>query len=641
MSDAKKYAEWIVANPDKKGSDEFNTVVKAYKLARPKQIKEAPVTPQGTMIDRFAEPAKAIASSAGNTVAGGLLGVKESLDPRTAPGAGARAVQESRNASFQPQTIEGQKGMADVGVLMQTVANQFKVPVAVAAGIADAVFMGSSPQEATETFEDVARKGLGKTLGDNTLDATGSPLLATGAQILPEALVEIAGSKGATGAINRLRPPPRTYSFIDERTGLPTKAFDKALEAKGLSVDNVGDTGDLKFLPDNAKPKEAVNLLLEKKMRNGDTDDALWPYQLNNKGKVETDMLAKDAVRQGFEGADLQSIKVANDPTKAKMQNMIAVTKRRNVDSSTLERPTDVIGESVLGRFDYIRRSANEAKLELDQIAGTRLRGKAVDLDEIETNFLGEMERLDVDVNRNTVPPTLDFGGSLIAKDKTSQRVIRDIVDLLGYKASPNAQRAHKLKRQLDTLIDFKKQSAGGLTEAGRNVAKSVRASLNRAVRDIDDDYARVNDTLSESLGAMEDFQRALGGSIDVFASGANKAIGQDLRGLLSNRKSRVRLENAVNEIDTVARNMGGSFGDDINVLVNFANTLENRFGVVAKNSLKGEFVSGAKQAARGREGVKEAVIERATEALERSRGINDKNAMLTIEALVKRKRKQ
>ena len=63
MSDAKKYAEWIVANPDKKGSDEFNTVVKAYKLAAPKQIKEAPVTPQGTMIDRFAEPAKAIASS--------------------------------------------------------------------------------------------------------------------------------------------------------------------------------------------------------------------------------------------------------------------------------------------------------------------------------------------------------------------------------------------------------------------------------------------------------------------------------------------------------------------------------------------------------------------------------------------------
>ena len=75
--------------------------------------------------------------------------------------------------------------------------------------------MGSSPQEATETFEDVARKGLGKTLGDNTLDATGSPLLATGAQILPEALVEIAGSKGATGAINRRQE--RTLSLMREQ----------------------------------------------------------------------------------------------------------------------------------------------------------------------------------------------------------------------------------------------------------------------------------------------------------------------------------------------------------------------------------------------------------------------------------------
>ena len=610
----------------------------SLKQAAPKQIKEAPVTPQGTMIDRFAEPARAIASSVGNTVAGGLLGVKESFDPRTSPGAGARAVQESRNASFQPQTIEGQKGMAAAGGMIETIANQFKVPVAVAAGIADAVFMGSSPQEATETFEDVARKGLGKTLGDNTLDATGSPLLATGAQILPEALVEIAGSKGATGAINRLRPPPRTYSFIDERTGLPTKAFDKALEAKGLSADNVGDAGDLKFLPDNTTPKQAVDLILKKKMRDGDKDDALWPYQLDKKGQVEPDLLAQDAVRQGFEGADLQSIKAANPQTKAKMQNMIAVTRRRMVDSTIVERPTTVVGDSVMARFDYISRSASEAAVELKKIADTKLMGKSINLDDIESDFLSEMDRLYISVDRSSIPPKLDFSGSDISKDLTSQKAIQDVVDLLSYDSSPNAFRAHRIKRQLDALVDYRKKDSGGLTDAGKNVIKAMRRSLNNSIRDVDADYARVNDTLSESLGAMEDLDKAVGASINLNAPQAASALGTNLRRLLSNGQTRGNLDNAVSEIDAVARNLGGNFGDDVNSLMHFANTLENRFGIVAKNSFGGQVAAGAKQASRGFEGLKEAAIDKAAEALERSRGINDNSAINTLHALVKRK---
>ena len=37
---AEKYAEWIVANQDKKGTPEFETVAQAYKLARNKTTHE-------------------------------------------------------------------------------------------------------------------------------------------------------------------------------------------------------------------------------------------------------------------------------------------------------------------------------------------------------------------------------------------------------------------------------------------------------------------------------------------------------------------------------------------------------------------------------------------------------------------------
>src|SRR3990167_4504994 len=64
MATAEEYAKWIVANKDKKGTPEFETVAKAYELARG-QTAPAPAasqadvrkaeTPQPTLFDRVLE----------------------------------------------------------------------------------------------------------------------------------------------------------------------------------------------------------------------------------------------------------------------------------------------------------------------------------------------------------------------------------------------------------------------------------------------------------------------------------------------------------------------------------------------------------------------------------------------------------
>ena len=72
-------------------------------------------------------------------------------------------------------------------------------------------------------------------------------------------------------------------------------------------------------------------------------------------------------------------------------------------------------------------------------------------------------------------------------------------------------------------------------------------------------------------------------------------------------------------------------------ILTNFANILDDKFGAVAKTSLKGEVGGAIKQGLRGREGFVEAAIDKGAEAVEKARGINDQNAFKVMEALIRR----
>lgn len=599
------------------------------------------------------EPALAVGSAAGRAVAGGVAGIFQALNPLAEEGAGAETVREFQQGAFQPETQAGKEGLEALGGLVQKGIDIANFPISGIVGLVELV-SGQGLDQAVETIKSTQEKGISTTAGRRVFEETGSPLAATIAETAPEAALSLLGfgpavagttaaARGATRvatrgvqtaaeAISSIRRP----QLVDVNTGLPTPAFSRALESKGLTVDNLID--GIPDLPSDVTPKQAVNLVIKDKLIAGARDDALAPFNLSRIGAVQDDIIANEALRQGFQRGDVQAAKTASNATKVGMRDMLKKTRQIKANSSLANefRPTDVIGTSVLKRFTHIRESANTARLELDNIAKTRLEFVAINADGVRNNFLSEMDRLDVGVDTSTIPPKLDFEGSLISKDRTSQRVIKDVVDLLSEPRAPDALRAHKLKRQLDNLIDFRKKAVGGLTEAGRNVAKSIRKSLNDSIREVSDEYAAVNDILSESIGTLDEFQRVLGPSIDVFKEGAEKAIGQDLKGLISNRKSRVRLENSVNSLDKTAKNLGGQFDDDVADLVSFAEVLDDKFGVIAKGGFKGQAASAFKQAAEGREGIKAAVIERGAEAVEKARGINEQNAFKAMQELLR-----
>lgn len=466
--------------------------------------------------------------------------------------------------------------------------------------------------------------------------------LASGIKQAAPALSDLSkvGTKEAPNRMPLFRAPPQ---LVDD-FGQMTPAFEKALKKQGVDLINVAD--DIKRLPQDISPERAARDLVTLKLQMKDRDGYLATKRLLPGGVVVDDSLAQEAVKQGFREGDVQAIKVASEGTRQGMRKMLNIRRaiygdeRKGLDM----RPADVIGDAAVKRIEHIRNTANQARIELDRIATNELAGKTINVDKIPNNLISELKALDVALDTSTIPPKANYVGSLISKDRAAQKVINDVIDLLSEKKTPDALRAHKLKRQLDTMINYRKNNQGsqGLTKDGQNIVKSVRRSLNEAIREVSEDYGNVNDTLSKSLDAFDDFQGAMGKSIDMFSPDANKAIGQDLRGLMSNRKTRVNLDAALTKIDDTAVELGGQFSDDIRALVMFDKTLDEKFGNTARRGFAGEVESatarGIDIATGGTAGVMKAGVDFVKGEINKRRNINDHQAFKTLDQLIMRK---
>lgn len=466
--------------------------------------------------------------------------------------------------------------------------------------------------------------------------------LASGIRQAAPALRDLpkAGTKEAQNRMPLFRAPPQ---LVDD-FGQMTPAFEKALKKQGVDLVNVAD--DIKRLPQDISPERAARDLVTLKLQMKDRDGYLATKRLLPSGVVADDSLAQEAVKQGFREGDVQAIKVASEGTRQGMRKMLNIKRaiygdeRKGLDM----RPSDVIGESAVNRLQHIRTTANKARFELDRIASQELAGKQINVDKIPNNLIAELKALDVDLDTSTIPPKARFVGSQISKDRAAQRVINDVIDLLSEDKPADALRAHKLKRQLDTMINYKKNNQGsqGLTEAGEGVVRSVRRSLNDAIREVSDNYGQVNDTLSKSLDAFDDFQAAIGGSTNIFSENADAFIGQNLRSLMSKNQKRVALDSALTKLDDTAVELGGKFSDDIRDLVMFDKTLDEKFGDTARRGFAGEVESatarGIEIATGGTAGVMKAGVDFVKGEINKRRNINDHQAFKTLDQLINRK---
>lgn len=551
----------------------------------------------------------------------GIAGVVASLTPGLDAGVGARTVERVRGAlTIDPITEDSAKVLQGVGGVLDPTLGA----------------IGRGAQSA----------------GEFSADVTGSPLVGTAVETGIQSIPDLLGLKGVkqVAAFNRMQKGNR--ALFDQATGLPSPPLQKALDKRGMDFGAlIGDGDNLPVIFGDKTPEQVVDTIIRDKLISGDKSNALYNLKLGPKGTVINDALGDEALKQGFLKGDIAAAKTANLPTKREMQSMLKMKRSIQADSSkALDfRPSDVVGNNAMKRFNFVRNRANDLRKELDRVAtkelatgknllesgetGGLLKGRQVDPSKVADSYFAGLEKLGVEFDTSTAPPRLDFKNSAISEDKTSQRIIKSVTNILAKGGKVDALKAHELKRQLDTMLDFNKKSAAGLTDAGKKFTGNIRKAVNESIRDVSPRYARINDELSKSLDAMQSFDDALGG-VDAFADNANVAVGTTLRRLLSNVQSRATLDTALTNLDNTAAALGGNFDTDIKRLIQFNNTLDDRFGATARGSFKGEIESamrsGPTQAA------KDFALKKGAEKIEELRGINESNAFNVMTKILK-----
>jgi len=592
------------------------------------------------------EPARAVISSFNTAVEGGIAGIFQALNPFAEEGAGAKTVREFQEGAFTPETAAGKEGLANLGAFVQAGIDIVNFPISGLAGLTELI-SGQGIDQAVQTVKSVQEKGVSSTAGNRVFEETGSPLAATIAEVVPSAAVELLALKGVGQAAKQTQRAAETI-----KTAV-APSVGKALEA-------TKDVSQALFNFQSPTKQKIAQLIQEGtgdvatarfKLAEGETfkpKTKLGQFISSGAPKVVTDSAAVEAIKQGFDKGVIAAIKGSSKADKSNMEIMVNIAKRskENKRFGVLNRPSDRVGDILMGRLDIVRKANRAAGSEIDKVARS-LKGSPVDVTEIGEQFTKTLLEMDVKI---TPDLKLDFSGSIIEGVTGAEKVITNVFNRMQRKQVPDANEVHQLKRFIDEQITFGK-NAEGLAGSAERALKDLRFSIKEKLNNEFPAYGEANLVYSETIRALDAFQDVAGRKMDLTGPNADKATGTLMRRLMGNAQSRIRLLDSIREIEAVAKKHGGFGGplkikgkvakgleNDLITQVLFADELDAVFGPAARTSLQGEFDRVIKKSfeAAARRGAVDIGIEVVSKVVKKSRRINEANAFKSIKELLK-----
>ena len=459
---------------------------------------------------------------------------------------------------------------------------------------------------------------------------TGQIAATLGGAMLP-AVPQVArmATQGTARAV-----APRGAGIRQQETSTSGIAIPQAEPTMREAVQSIGATVKGKIAP------EEQARLVQKLASEPDSTEVVR-FRLSGNQAVP-DNEAAEALKQGWKDGALASIKSASDTDRSAMTKMLNIFKigEKNEKFRALNRPADVLGDTVQARVDFLSNANRTAGRAIDRIAQTKLRGQRVDFDPAVNTFLNDLDAIGVKVELGPdgVAKAV-LQGSDIQGDRQAQRVLNAVLERLSTVNAPDAYGVHTAKRFIDTQVNYGKQAANPLTGAAERTLKNLRRNLNTSLGDTFPVYKAANEKYADTITALDDLQRAAGTQIDFDSPNANKALGTAMRKLTSNYGTRANLIDSLDQANRVAGKYGMKVNDDIVNQLIFVNELDRMFGAAADTSLKGQ-VSQALETgvdiARGN--AAQRAIDMLAEKAESLRGVNRQNAISSIEKILKRK---
>lgn len=407
--------------------------------------------------------------------------------------------------------------------------------------------------------------------------------------------------------------------------------------AKSAKSQIVNKLDNLKSLLPESKKVATLKKLSQKEPEN--IALSTLDVKKNTAGKdiLVTNKPAKDAISNGFDEGVVSSIKSASKNDKEKMFGMLQIHKKgtKNKYYAQTNRPTDVVGNSLQKRIDFLYSQNKNAGKSLETFANNTLKGEKINYEIPVNNFKNSLNDIGVELTKSKNGRVkINLENSNIFGDKTAEKVITNIVSKLG--KENDVYDLHKMKQFIDTQVKYGKKGGKPMSDEAQNILKSLRRDINDTISQNFEGYKQINTTYKDTIEALNNIQKSLGTSIDMTGPNANKAIGTASRKLLSNSVNRVNLMNAMDEVDSVAKKYGMKINDNVKKQIMFADELDRRFGSHAPTSLGGELGKTAEQAID--KGITRTLIEKTGEKVKDTFGKKDIDAIRAMERLLNKK---
>ena len=518
--------------------------------------------------------------------------------------------------TYEPQTTAGKRGMSTVADAMEMGIDLTRLPFAMLGGVID---MGrEGPERANQTFNEVMERGIGTTYGERTLEATDSPLAATAVQILPEASAEALGAKGGLSAARR--------SVETVESGLPA-----VIESTSTALQTPRRRAITSDIQRGSTDRNTAGFRLTEAKTGSDLPD----YMLEQNRRAVKDPFQKEAIRQGYDSAVVASIRGASPSDRAAMDKMLGIMERArsNAVEGMRARPGMVIGDALLDRFKVVLDANRRSGSEIDSVANS-LKGQPIDVSSAVDSFGKALDDLGVEIIvGDDGVRRANFDLSVLAPGDRGP--IREVIRQMNVqgRGGIDAFTAHRMKRIIDNNVTFGKSKTGMGGDAERAM-KDFRFQLDEALDSTYPEYNRVNTTYSETIGAINDFQQVSGRSLELDGPMANSIVGQNLRGLMSNNKSRQALSNSVDAISELAVKYGAEFDTNIDNLLVFADELDKVHKPIARTGFQGQ-IGQALSREIPRSGM-DVVTRAGDAAINAIRGVDEDSAFKAMRSLLR-----
>ena len=375
------------------------------------------------------------------------------------------------------------------------------------------------------------------------------------------------------------------------------------------------------------------------------------PYNIENasvfiqgpKGseKIIPDQLAKNYIRQGGKPGVVAAIKAGSDADRRAALQMVERYKagEKNELLRSTKRPGGIIGETIDKRVKFLVNAKNKSGNDIDRLVKTELEGEPFNQSLVKSEFENALD--DLGVNVKTVVKdgkskrVVDLEGSIVENDTGSRGAFNIALNRLDRPMT--AKTAHELKKFLDSEINYGSTSTKAKKREGEQVLKALRRNVSQSLGEQYSDYKVANEIYSDAIGALNDLQKGIGSSIDMKSDNFSSALGTAVRSLTSNRAGRVRLMDALDQLEQVAEKHGLKIEDSVINQVIVANELDRMFGTTADTSLKGVMQQVDRGVDIAQSSALMAGLKIAKEGVEKSRGINKENAIAALEELLRR----